>query len=197
MRTFVGIEFSDEIKAKIAQVQARLISLASKPVRWTAQNNFHLTLVFIGEIDAPTYAAMQPAMNDVARRYAPMLLKIGGFGAFPNWHSPRVLWLGLQEHSGQLLKMQRDLVMALLPFGLKEDARPYHPHITLGYVRPDENAARQVAMALRPVQLSEIAVAQANALTFFESRNGGPANETHYISLARFALCAAINTSSP
>jgi len=196
MRTFIGIEFSDEIKVRIAQVQARLIALAPKSVRWTARDNFHLTLVFVGEIDAQMCAAMQPAIHDVARKYAPMLLKMGGFGVFPNWRSPRVVWLGLQEQSGQLLVMQRDLVAVLRPFGLKEDARPYHPHLTLGYVRPDENAARQTAMALRQVQLGKIASAQANALTFFESRSGRPANETHYISLARFALCAEINTSS-
>ena len=61
-------------------------------------------------------------------------------GVFPNWRSPRVLWLGI-EQAQALCAMQQRLTMELLQQGFTIDSRPYHPHLTIGRSKRPQAAA--------------------------------------------------------
>ncbi|MDQ6748721.1 MAG: RNA 2',3'-cyclic phosphodiesterase, partial [Candidatus Dormibacteraeota bacterium] len=58
--------------------------------------NLHLTLAFLGELDAEGVRRATEAMAAAAPRLAgPWTVEWGAAGGFPSRARPRVLWLGL------------------------------------------------------------------------------------------------------
>ena len=52
-------------------------------------------------------------------------------GAFPNPQSPRVIWIGTDEHGGSMLiQLSKKVKKALEPLGFFPD-KPFKPHITV------------------------------------------------------------------
>jgi len=74
-------------------------------VKWTAEDQIHLTLRFIGAADGLL-------LDDICHKLSEMesssfSLKIKGVGYFPPRGEPKVLWAGLDE-SPQLKKLHID-----------------------------------------------------------------------------------------
>lgn len=104
------------------------------PLKWVRPENIHLSLKFLGEVDdarAPTLVAAlkQAAGGRDAPR--PLTLQITGFGVFPDYHRPQVLWAGVARDPGIEL-LQHDVEQAFAPLGFPTEARPFRPHVTLG-----------------------------------------------------------------
>ena len=60
----------------------------------------------------------------------PLALQIGGFGVFPDYHRPRVLWAGVTADPGLEL-LQHEVEQAFAPLGFPTEARAFRPHVTL------------------------------------------------------------------
>jgi RNA 2',3'-cyclic 3'-phosphodiesterase len=118
------------------------------PVRWVAADALHVTLHFLGSVQAERVAAIDNALRDVAARYQPFAMHVRGLGAFPNVQRPRVLWIGV-EPDPPLLALQRDVAAALAAIGFAPDARGWSPHITIARVRGDTKPPRGVDDAAR------------------------------------------------
>jgi 2'-5' RNA ligase len=106
-------------------------------VNWTAPEQLHVTLRFLGDVTAETKRAMIERLSVV--RVNPFILPIEGIGTFPPNRPPRVLWIGLGSGHPRLFQLRQRLDDALLAAGLQLDVRTFHPHITLA--RCTENAA--------------------------------------------------------
>lgn len=104
------------------------------PVRWVPPENLHVTLAFLGEVDEQRIGRIGEALLRVGREHAPLTLKLGGFGAFPDLRRPRVFWVGA-EGGPALQAVQRGVEEALLPLGFPRDGRAFHPHVTVGRAR--------------------------------------------------------------
>jgi 2'-5' RNA ligase len=76
MRLFFAITFPDRIKTALADISQRLQAQLPSG-HWTRRENYHLTLVFLGEM-TPTQAS---AAKTVARHTAKMAFLL--FMAFP------------------------------------------------------------------------------------------------------------------
>jgi 2'-5' RNA ligase len=63
-------------------------------------------------------------------------LQITGFGAFPDYHRPRVLWAGVTPDPGLEL-LQHGVEQAFAPLGFPTEARAFRPHVTLGRAARD------------------------------------------------------------
>ena len=66
----------------------------------------------------------------------PLALQIGGFGVFPDYHRPRVLWAGVTPDPGLEL-LQHSVEQAFAPLGFPTEARPFRPHVTLARAARD------------------------------------------------------------
>ncbi len=120
MRLFIAIQFSEDIRTSLAEVQD---NLSRQGVRGncTASENLHLTLAFIGEYSDPDHVL--EAMNAVS--FSPFSLKLDGFGCFGD-----LLWAGLSE-SRPLDAVVRRLRRSLSGAGIPYDRKRFSPHITL------------------------------------------------------------------
>ncbi|NLY43051.1 MAG: RNA 2',3'-cyclic phosphodiesterase [Clostridiaceae bacterium] len=131
MRTFIGIDFSRELKNKIYELQQELKKHAIKG-RWKHIDNFHLTLKFLDEITLAQKAQIDEAMKKLCIDRSPFNLEINKLGIFNGKDSIRVLWLGVAGDIQQLQALQKEIDNALVPIGFEPEKRNYKPHVTIG-----------------------------------------------------------------
>ena len=136
IRAFVAIELTDEAQTALLRLQSRLKPLAPPhSVRWTAIQNIHLTLHFLGDISTDAVEKIGEALNSVASAYRPFSLTLGRLGCFPNTRRPRIIWTGVMGETDALESLQRNLGVSLQQaIDFSPDARPYSPHLTIGRV---------------------------------------------------------------
>ncbi|MDP1709129.1 MAG: RNA 2',3'-cyclic phosphodiesterase [Gammaproteobacteria bacterium] len=95
-------------------------------VRATRSENMHITLAFLGHLDA---AAQHCAEQAAARlRTAPFNITLNHLGYWPH---PRILWLGTSHCPNALLDLVAGLHQTLAPCRLALETRPYQPHLTV------------------------------------------------------------------
>ena len=141
IRSFVAVELPDEVKAALTGVQRQLMSGRQSYVKWASVDGIHLTLKFLGNVAADSVPKLVDALSASARTVSPFPLKLDEVGAFPNVHSPRVVWVGLAGKIDTLAVLQLEVEAALEPLGFAAEERDFSPHLTLGRVR--ETATRE------------------------------------------------------
>ena len=126
MRSFVAIEISsNEIINLISKFQSE-ININAKPVE---PYNLHFTMQFLGEISQETAEKVMLSLNAI--KFSKFVVNFKGVGVFPKLNFPRIVWIGTDENSGNLLiKLAKKVEDALTPLGFSVD-KPFKPHITV------------------------------------------------------------------
>jgi 2'-5' RNA ligase len=131
--------FVDELKTSCAQLGIK--------VAWLAPQSMHITLKLLGQVEESTLPAMlqrvQRGLSELAPAAAAPLF-LHGMSAFPDVRQPRVLFVDVRGAAAglhRLAELQRSLQDWLAELGFAREARPFHPHLTLGRVR-DGGAGR-------------------------------------------------------
>ena len=137
VRAFVALELSPEIKQAIAEYLQPLRKLSDK-VRWVKPENIHLTLKFLGDTPTKQIEAISGTLEEISHHYAPISVEIAGAGSFPNSRRPRVLWIGLDDPSGEISELAKQIDAGLHKFGFPKEKRSFSPHLTIGRVRTGE-----------------------------------------------------------
>jgi len=127
MRLFVAINFNNDTRAKLLTLRDELQSRSQRG-NFSAPENLHLTLAFLGECDDRQISLAKQIVS--ATKFEPFELTIGGFGKFtPN--KPDICYAGVMN-TPNLFAFQRNLYDNLCARGFKLDNRKFWPHITLG-----------------------------------------------------------------
>jgi len=148
LRLFCAVELPAELRARAHAHLARLRESAPQvKASWERAEKLHITLKFLGETEAGQVAALTEAAARAAAGVPSFELALAGAGTFPNAHNPRVLWLGVEDSSGQLARLQQRLEAECAAAGFPRDARDFHAHVTLARLRTANAAARQLARA--------------------------------------------------
>lgn len=177
-RLFVAVALDEPARAACAAIAAR-IRETGFAARWAAHENYHLTVAFLGGVEAERLAAVEDALAAVAPQAAPFDVPLDAVGGFPNERRPRVVWCGPSRRPPGFAAACARVRGALAALGFSFDPHD-DAHVTLG--RAD---------GLRP--LPRVApprsVQHAAALTLYESftERDGP----RYVALRAWRLAAA------
>jgi 2'-5' RNA ligase len=136
VRLFIAIELEDRVKEALLGLQQSL-GRFDRVVRWVTRDQMHLTLVFLGEVRDDRVPAVCEAVKRAADRSEPFELTFTGSGCFPPGGRVRVVWAGIEEPTGALLRCQAACAEELEAGGFPRESRPYSAHLTLGRVRDD------------------------------------------------------------
>lgn len=139
MRLFIGIELPSELKESLVQFQKELKSLGVSG-SWKSQENFHVTLEFLGELEREKIALLNEILSRAAKDNQPFKLSLGGIGAFPSFERPHTLWTALGGSLNDLNRLRDEIHNDLSKSGFTLENRQFKPHITLASRPSLENA---------------------------------------------------------
>ncbi len=127
MRLFVAIDLPEDIKQQIGALQ-----FGVPDAKWSQPENAHITLAFLGEIDA---SDMPDIALSLGRINVPSFdLQIEGVGVYGNDKRPRVLWAGI-GNAPALQHLHQKITQTLSSSGVTFEDRRFSPHITLARVQ--------------------------------------------------------------
>ncbi|HWS54869.1 MAG TPA: RNA 2',3'-cyclic phosphodiesterase [Pyrinomonadaceae bacterium] len=148
-RIFCAVELPAGLRELVAARAARLREAFPRVrVSWVRGESLHLTLKFVGEIGPARVADLSEAAGRAAAGAGAFGLTVAGAGTFPPHGPPRVLWLGVEDVSGGLARLNRRLEDECAAAGFEREARAFSPHLTLARPR-DPRDARGLAAAHR------------------------------------------------
>jgi len=99
----------------------------SADFRWQDDEQLHLTLRFMGEVDRHVAADLSDALGRI--RAAPFQLRISKVGTFDH-RAAGALWAGV-EPKEQVATLAAKIERVCQQAGLEPEQRAFHPHITL------------------------------------------------------------------
>ncbi len=148
MRLFVAIEIPEDVRQNLARV-LREFRAMSPEAKWVRPENMHLTLKFLGEIDAAKLNDVQAILAAIRSPHS-VALEFRGVGFFPNVKRPRVFWAGVESSANlSMIAAQIDHALHTLSFPLED--RPFTPHLTLArFSQPSLAIALQTAASVDP-----------------------------------------------
>lgn len=132
-RLFIGLPLPEAYRDRIADVIHALDERLTSRVKWVSPDNAHITLQFLGQAQEDQVDPIRYALGDIAA--APIILRAGQAGCYPDTSTPRVAWLGLRQGEPECAALSTQVKAAMHPFGFKAGNRPYHGHITLGRIK--------------------------------------------------------------
>lgn len=127
MRLFIAINFNSKIRSRLVSLRDELRSTSAKG-RFSAPENLHLTLVFLGECDEKQAAKVKSAMDAI--EFNPFIIKIGCIGRFKRGGGD-IWWAGISRNE-PLMNLYECLTNKLTGLGFRIEKRKFSPHITLG-----------------------------------------------------------------
>jgi 2'-5' RNA ligase len=149
LRTFIAVDVS---AGAIAKLQSEIMSAAGwhpKDVKPVEPQNFHFTLIFLGEKSESEVDSIKDRMAEV--QFTPFTMTYTGVGAFPKPASARVVWIGVdQEGEQKLVALASDVVAKMAELGYQAD-RPFSPHMTLFRARARPVRAGDVTAKYRGI----------------------------------------------
>ena len=113
-----------------APVRAQLLGLMGgvAGARWLSEDQLHLTLRFIGEVDRHVARDVDAALSGV--HHPSFAIALSGLGAFDRRGDPVTLWAGVAPQE-PLRALHKKLDQALARVGVEPERRAYRPHITI------------------------------------------------------------------
>ncbi len=131
-RLFFAFSLAEPQRRAIAQWRRALGLRAGKPV---PVENFHVTLLFLGDVPAAQVPALCAVVDGLKRPAAPVRLLLD---RLQTWRRPSVLVLEPSDTPVALRQWVYALHQALLPLGIADQAREYRAHLTLSRDYPGE-----------------------------------------------------------
>src|SRR5919206_2815570 len=122
-RLFVAIRPPAPVRAQLLELMGGVAG-----ARWLSDDQLHLTLRFIGEVDRHLARDIDAALSAV--HHPRFELALNGLGAFERRGGPGTLWAGVAPEA-PLRALHNKVDQALLRVGLEPDRRAYAPHLTI------------------------------------------------------------------
>jgi 2'-5' RNA ligase len=168
-RLFVALSPSTECRELVALARETLKArFPDMRIRWQPDSNVHLTLSFLGNVAEELLEDCQERLTACGERAQRFDLCTTRLGAFPSPLRPSVIWLGIDaDPADALSSLQRDVASAYRH--IREERRPFRPHITLGRVK-DVGSSNRAAIAAVLTELPASSTCwRCDQVTLFES----------------------------
>lgn len=133
-RLFVAIRPPDRVRDRLL---ARMGGIGG--ARWQSDEQLHLTLRFIGEVDRHRAGDIHAALGAIHHPW--FEVTVSGVGTFERRGRPEVVWAGVSPLE-PLKALHKKIDQALVRVGVEPDRRAFHPHITLARLNRSSGPVR-------------------------------------------------------
>ncbi|MBT4880218.1 MAG: RNA 2',3'-cyclic phosphodiesterase [Alphaproteobacteria bacterium] len=123
-RLFIALPIPDDVRKRLKS------SIQTIPGRSVPSPNWHLTLMFFGNVSDEMHEGIQKAL-DVFTFQKSFLLSLNELDAFPHKNRARVLWIGVDKGKQELYRVATELRSHFREKNIAFDPKPFVPHITI------------------------------------------------------------------
>ncbi len=182
-RLFVALRPPPPIRAILLGVMH-----GSAGLRWQVDDQLHITLRFIGEVDHHQAEDIAAVLGHL---HAPALdLRFSGVGQFEKSGRPHTLWAGITPAEA-IAALHRKINQLLTDVGIPPDSRAFLPHLTLA--RGNRNTA-PLAPYLSSHAAFSTPIFRCDHVILYESEMGHGGSRYHPV--ARYPLLAPPHADS-
>lgn len=184
-RMFCAFELPQTLRRSIENHAQRVReAVPDIAASWIRPENIHLTMKFFGNVDQARVPVISAVTARVVTEFSPIQIEVGKTGVFPRPSRPQVLWIGIDDQSGTLLKLQQRLEDEFALEGFAKEDRAFRPHLTIARIRKPQNANR-VAEVHLGLEFSAVAV-RLHELILFRSELSSKGSK--YTTISRHRL---------
>lgn len=126
LKLFVALPVPDSVREKLAALPRKGVE-----GRWVADDDFHITIRFLGDVEDGRVPEILDALTRVRR--LPFYIEGQGLSAFYN-KNQTVLY-GVIASTRKLTALCTDVTDMLTPLGFDFGTRPYLPHLTVARLK--------------------------------------------------------------
>jgi|Laugrespbdmm15sn_2_1035079.scaffolds.fasta_scaffold42029_1 2'-5' RNA ligase len=123
MRIFLALLPPTTTRQELEHLQQQLPPSAGKKI---APPNLHLTLLFLGSVEAAQLQCLRQACGNIKVKAFAMTIDQLGW-----WKAAEIVWAGPTQPATELLELVSQVRTVAQQAGLEVDTRPYLSHITL------------------------------------------------------------------
>jgi 2'-5' RNA ligase len=165
-RLFTGLELPDAVVGQLALLRGGVVA-----ARWLEPEDYHMTLRFIGDIDARAARDIDETLSDIRRPTAPIRFEgLSWFGG----DKPRAIVARVKPEPA-LMDLQAEQERRLRRIGIEPETRKYTPHVTLARLRGAGQAAIASYLATRGALVADAFTPERFVLySAREGSGGGP-----------------------
>jgi len=179
MRLFVGLAVDEAVKEALERLTLRLRT-KDDGLRWSTPDQWHVTLVFLGEVDDTASAGLVRELAEVRQPSVKLWIeRVGVFERAGILHAE-------VEVSPELMRVYEAVAAAVRSAGLAVEERPYRAHITLA--RSRNRDGRKTIERLRRNAEQQKLSARWEAVEFLLYESQLSPGGSRYIVREQFAL---------
>ncbi len=132
-RVFLAIRFNENIflRQYINDIRSNLMA---EKIKWIEAENLHLTLKFFGPTEKKQLEKIKITLDKRLKTQEKMQISFHKLGVFGSKYQPRILWMGM-ENTNELIKLQKQISIALEDIGIIADRQNFVPHLTIGRIK--------------------------------------------------------------
>lgn len=179
MRLFFAVELPEPVREQLYALQDEMrANLPVDAIRLVKHEQLHVTLAFLGEVPEEKLEEVKETANALCLDSPGSKLKFEGLGAFPNWRSPHVIWVGVKENdlkphdkNGPLTALGTLLTTkcAALTGSAPENKVLLHVTLARSSKRLSHNTAREVSRYLKALPEPNFGTASISEVVLFQS----------------------------
>jgi 2'-5' RNA ligase len=147
IRTFIAVYASQKINANVARLTERFGAF-SRDVNWVPEENLHLTLNFVGDVDDRDVPEFCRDATEAIEKFESFDLVLGGLGGFPSLEEPNSVWVGVEEGGKEMAHMSREITKFLRDWSLGKSRFDFAPHMTIGRIKKGKRCPEELAKIL-------------------------------------------------
>src|SRR5271170_806238 len=160
-RLFTGLELPAPVVGQLTLVRGGIVG-----ARWLEPDDYHITLRFIGDIDARAARDVDETLSDIRRPKTPVRFEgLSWFGG----DKPRAIVAKVKAEPA-LMDLQAEHERRLRRIGVEPETRKFTPHVTLARLRRVSHAAVADYLAARGALQAEAFT--ADRFVLYSARDG-------------------------
>lgn len=176
-RVFIALNLPSATKQELLSLREQLYDL---PARWTAIENLHISLAFLGNKSEQELAQISTILQDVGKTQSPISLSFTNTMYGPSPKNPRMIWAAIKP-TQELLSLQgaveKNLALANL---FEAEHALFFPHVTLARLKDTE--FRRMEEEERPtIEIPLSLDCNISSIEVMESRQGRGVAEYHVL----------------
>ncbi len=182
-RTFIAVDIHPE-KNLQSNIQEIKDVLHHEKIKWVPDNQWHLTLKFLGDTPEEIIQPIIVDISDKIMQLPGMNLHLFSLGLFKSLNNPRILWIGFKPCE-TLIKAVKCINEATQKFGFESDNKEFSPHLTIARIK-EIKQIKNLGNLIEKYKNTSFGMVTITEIIFYESilKSEGPV----YLPMHKFPL---------